>query len=324
MKVKIRMKHICSLLFVLFVCSSCSAEGIKVGEYFKIYDPSIGEPNQWYINDHCFIRDSNGLWHLFGITHQEPMLPMEERNFAHATAASLTQKDWKKEPFALSYAPKQNEVHLWAPHVIYNDGLYYMYYCAGAKDHSKYRINLATSKDLFFWERNPSNPMVIDGYDARDPYIFKLKDKWVMYYTATSNPPGGNHIVAAKTSTDLIHWEDRKIVFTDQTKGTWGGPTESPTVIRRGPFYYLFIGPRDDYRCTSVYKSKDPFNWALTDEVARFKSHAAEIVRDVDGKWYVSHCGWGQGGVYLAPIEWNDGVDENDTSLPIPPADVTR
>ena len=25
--------------------------------------------------------------------------------------------------------------------------------------------------------------------------------------------------------------------------------------------------------------------------------------------WYVSHCGWYQGGVYLAPLTWHDGED---------------
>jgi hypothetical protein len=33
-------------------------------------------------------------------------------------------------------------------------------------------------------------------------------------------------------------------------------------------------------------------------------SHAAEFVVDADGSEWVSHCGWGQGGVHLAPFEW--------------------
>ncbi len=313
------MKRVCFLLSIAMACCSCRGEGIKVGEYFRIYDQSIGEPNKWYINDHCFICDTNGTWHLFGITHMEPMLPMDEDNFAHATAQSLTQKGWKKEPFALSVDQKKGEEHLWAPHIIYQDGTYYMFYCGGAKDHRKYKIQLATSKDLYSWERYPGNPVIMDGYDARDPFIFRLGDKWIMYYTATSAPAGGNHTVATRASTDLFHWEDKKVVFEDSSKGTWGGPTESPTIVRRGPNYYLFIGPRDDYRCTAVYRSKDPFKWTLEDEVARIKSHAAEVVRDVDGKWYVSHCGWGQDGVYLAPLDWNDGIDDNDTSMPVPP-----
>jgi len=58
-----------------------------------------------------------------------------------------------------------------------------MFYCAGVKEHRKYKINLATSKDLYSWERHPANLVLLDGYDARDPYIFWLADNWVMYYT---------------------------------------------------------------------------------------------------------------------------------------------
>jgi predicted GH43/DUF377 family glycosyl hydrolase len=135
--------------------------------------------------------------HLFGITHEEPMKPHDEDYFAHATSPTLTGV-WKKEPFALAVDESKGERHLWAPHVVYHNGLYYMYYCAGSeKGGSTYKINLATSKNLFDWQRHPANPMVVDGYDARDPFIYRMKDKWVMYYTANSKPEGGNHVVFA-------------------------------------------------------------------------------------------------------------------------------
>ncbi|HOK65325.1 MAG TPA: ADP-ribosylglycohydrolase family protein [Anaerohalosphaeraceae bacterium] len=303
-------------LVLLSACSVSSAEGqVQCGPFVKIYDPSVGEPVPWYINDHCFIRGQDGTWHLYGITHAEPLGPLDEHNFAHATADKLTQKPWRKQPFALTVDASWNEVHLWAPHVIEHNGLYYMFYCAGDVDNSKYKIHLATSKDLVHWQRHPANPLVVDGYDARDPFILRLGDEWVMYYTATSDPKGGSHIVAARTSKDLIHWGPRRVVFTDPSKGTWGGPTESPTVIRRGNVYYLFIGPRDDYRGTCVYRSQDPFHWDIRDLAGRLNSHAAEVIRDAQGKWYVSHCGWGQGGVYLAELYWNDGLDDAETSL---------
>ena len=41
----------------------------RVGEFSKIYDPSGGEKQRWYINDHTFIWAKDGKWHLFGITH---------------------------------------------------------------------------------------------------------------------------------------------------------------------------------------------------------------------------------------------------------------
>ncbi|HVU28278.1 MAG TPA: glycosyl hydrolase family 32 [Verrucomicrobiae bacterium] len=289
---------------------------VECGAFVKIYDPSVGEKEPWYINDHCFIQDQSGTWHLFGITRQEPAKPEEEINFAHATAKTLLQQPWDKQPFALTVARSApwNETHLWAPYVIVHDNLYYMFYCAGDQDHTKYKINLATSPDLKTWTRSPKNPMVVDGYDARDPFVLRVKDKWVMYYDATSKPAGGNHVVAYVTSDDLLTWTNRGIAFTDPTTGTWGGPTESPFVVQRGDAYYLFIGPRDGYDGTDVFVSRDPFHWDIRDKVGHFPAHAAEIVRDTDGQWYISRAGWERGGVYLAPLIWKDGKSDLEKS----------
>jgi len=287
-----------------------SASPIRVacGPFVKIYDPGAGEKIPWYLNDHCFIRDTNGRWHMFGITHEEPARPQEEIHFAHATATNLLQQPWTKEPFALDAATNAPwlETHLWAPDVIYHDGLYYMYYCAGGKDPAKSKIHLATSPDLWTWTRSPKNPMVVDGYDARDPFVLRVGDKWVMYYCATSKPEGGHHVVACVTSRDLLTWTNRQIVFTDPAVGTGGGGTESPFVVQRGQDFYLFIGPRGGYDGTDVFVSRNPFHWELADQIGHLPAHAAEVVRDTNGQWYVSRAGWGRGGLYLAPLIWED------------------
>lgn len=280
-------------------------ENVKAGNFVKIYDPSIGESEPWYINDHAVAQGLDGTWHLFGITNPEPINPIN-KHLAHATADSLTQQMWVKQPFALETDWENwREVHLWAPHVVYHDGLFYMFYAAGDPDHARYKIHLVTSKDLWTWGRHPENPMVVDGYDARDPMVLRVGDIWVMYYTATSRPEGGNHIVAYRTSRDLVHWSKRGVAFTDPSQGTWGGPTESPFVVRRGSYYYLFIGPRGGYVGTDVFASQDPFHWDPEDLVGHIESHAAEVIQDEDGRWYITSAGWGQGGVYLAPLEWS-------------------
>ena len=281
---------------------------VECGVFVKIYDPGVGEKESWYINDHCFVHDKSGMWHMFGITRQEPAKPGEEINFAHATAKTLLQQPWDKQPFALTVAREApwNETHLWAPHVVFHDNLYYMFYCAGGKDHTKYEIHLATSPDLKTWTRSPKNPMVVDGFDARDPFVLRVEKRWVMFYAATSKPDAGNHIVACVTSDDLLKWTNRQVAFTDPSVGTWGGPTESPFVVQRGDSFYLFIGPREDYDGTDVFVSHDPFHWDIHNKVGHFPAHAAEVVCDADGKWYISRAGWGRGGLYLAPLSWND------------------
>ncbi len=296
---------------------------VGAGEFRKIYDPSVGESGPWYINDHCFIRDRAGTWHLFGITHAEPLDPMDEKHLAHATAPSLAGGPWTKQPFALSADfASWGEHQLWAPHVVLHDGLYWMFVCVGGSDHARYKIHLATSTDLRSWTRHPENPVVIDGFDARDPNVLRDGDQWIMYYTATLDPGGGNHVVACRTSADLVHWGERRLAFVDQETGTFGGPTESPFVVRRGRSYYLFICNNDrrgGYDRTDVYLSDDPFHFRMDDPVGTIDGHASEVIRDVDGSWYVSRCGWGRGGVYVAPLLWADGEDEDDTSLPPPP-----
>jgi len=314
-------QSIISFGVILVAFAARSSDLVTCGEFTKIYDPSVGERASWYINDHCFVRDGQNIWHMFGITHQEPAAPEQEIFFAHARAKSLLQSPWEKQPFALVIAPQApwNETHLWAPHVIAYNNLYYMFYCAGGADHTKTELHLATSPDLKTWTRSPQNPMVVDGFDARDPFVIRINNQWVMYYCANSKPEGGHHVVTCVTSSDLLTWTNRRIAFTDPSSGTYGGNTESPFVVQRGNSFYLFIGPRDGYDGTDVFVSNDPFHWDLNQKAGHFPAHAAEVVRDTDGKWYISRAGWGRGGLYLAPLFWHEGRDaSNSSENPLP------
>jgi beta-fructofuranosidase len=275
----------------------------RVNAFNKIYDPSVGEKEKWYINDHTFIQADDGQWHLFGITHREPAKAQEEKFFAHATASNLA-GPWKKQPPVLHADIAGGETVVWAPYVLKHGGRYWLYYCAGGKEHGKYHIHLATSPDLWNWQRHPANPMVVDGYDARDPMVMQLEDNWVLYYAATSTPEGGNHTVNAVVSKDLAHWSKKREVFRDAEIGTFGGPTESPFVVKHAGKYFLFVCTNHGYNETAVYESESPFHWDASRLVGKFPAHAAEVIQTKEGKWYVSRAGWGQGGVYLAELVW--------------------
>jgi beta-xylosidase len=292
---------------------------VQAGDFVRVYDPSLGESERWYINDHTFLRDATGHWHLYGITHVEPAAPKDERCLAHATAPAL-RGPWRKQPFILEADPAQQESVLWAPHAIAHDGHYWMFYCGGGPQPGEFRIHLATSRDGYAWTRSSANPLVVDGFEARDPMVLRLADRWVMYYTATTRRDGGQFMVAAAESADLLHWTGRRPVFVDRCAGSYGGPCESPFVVARGGRYYLFIGPdweglmdshrrtgrydRASYRRTRVIESDDPFEFKIERQVATVDAHAAEVVVDEAGATWISHCGWGQGGVYLAPLHF--------------------
>ena len=284
---------------------------LEVGEFKTFY--TAAEP--WCVNDHTFVQGPDKTWHLFGITHPKPLVWEKDpgRQLAHATAKTLLQIPWDTQPFAVTRDwEKYREFVFWAPHVVRHDGTYYMFVCVGDRDTHRYRIHLLTSSDLKSWTRSPHNPMVVDGFDGRDPFVMRVGEQWVLYYTANSTPECGNHIIAAVTSKDLVHWSDRKVIFIHPRAGSFGGPTESPFVVRRGGQYYLFVC---DNEWTDVYVSTDPFHWDFTQKNTRFLAHASEIVRDTDGKWFISHAGWTSGPLKIAPLKWKDGLDMEPTNI---------
>ncbi|WP_051266519.1 DUF2961 domain-containing protein [Nakamurella lactea] len=284
---------------------SHTATVVNAGDRQRVYDPSVGESGPWYFNDHTFVQGPDNSWHLFGITHAEPADPLNENFFGHASATSLTQAQYTKQDPVIQADPTLGEKHVWAPYVLQDNGTYYMYYSAGLDDnHDAYQIRLATSTDLTHWTKRVE-PLFTDGYDARDPMVLRVGNQWVMYYTANSTPTGGNHQVAYRTSSDLIHWGAKNVAFTHPAVGTFGGPTESPFVVAKDGWYYLFICCDKSYTDTRVYKSRDPLNFDISQLAGHVDAHAAEVVKDTDGTYYVSGAGWGMGGVYLRPLNFN-------------------
>ncbi|WP_031469886.1 family 43 glycosylhydrolase [Sciscionella sediminilitoris] len=281
---------------------------LNVGDFTRIYDPSPDFGAPWYVNDHCVIRDPDGEWHLYGINHAEPSDPDGETTFLHATATDI-KGPWHTRETALTLDPNYyGERHLWAPHVIRADRKYWMFYNAGGDDPTREAINLATSEDLYHWTRHPGGPLFRDGYSARDPMVTWTGDQWTMYYCGNDDPLGGHFAVVYRCSDDLIHWGDRKIAFTSEFTGQgFNSPTESPFVVKEEDHWYLFIGPcgryqptPDGFVCTAVYESDNPWEFPRDHLITKIGSHAAEII---ENRWITS-CGAGQGGVFLAELSW--------------------
>jgi arabinan endo-1,5-alpha-L-arabinosidase len=276
-----------------------------MGQSTHIFDQSAGEKRPWYINDHCIVKGPDGRWHLFGITHEKEIVPPPEFEhfFAHAGSPSLMQVPWQKHPLALKYDRSLGETHIWAPHIIEKDGIYYMFF-AGGGGHWQSMIDLATSKDLFNWERPQVNPLFRDFYDARDPMVLKHGDEYLMYYCKTFSKADPKSTVALRRSKDLVHWSEPEfaLVLSDFPRVLNSGHTESPFVFERGgKFYMIVCTPYYHYRLTRVFVSDNPFKFDEKDEVTAFVAHCAEVV-DGSGKFYLSHAGWFYDGVYLAPL----------------------
>ncbi|MET8573446.1 glycosyl hydrolase family 32 [Streptomyces sp. NPDC005012] len=295
---------------------------LGAGPFAPVYDPSSSGVRR-YLNDHSLIK-SGGRWHLFSIVGRSapPGTAPDsgaETSFAHASAPSLD-GPWTTHPAALTADPGYHgEKHLWAPHVIAVDGVHWMFYAAGGDTGAA--INAATSTDLFTWTRVPSGPL-FRGIVARDPMVTRIGGAWVMYYTEVS-APDGRHLVSYRRSTDLLNWSEPGTAFTDESTESDGvSVTESPYVLERDGWYYLFIGPRNGYDGTDVLASRDPYHFTLDGYAGHIPGHAVEPVTD-GGRWYASAAGWFRRGLHIAPLTWqNTPPPWQSPDNPVAAADV--
>lgn len=294
------------------------------GDYFFGPDTKHLKEGEWYEewvpNDHTFVKDASGKWHIFGITHplveSDPLQEgIHEGEFAsfHALSTASNFRETLQEyhysdlPKILPPKERPGEVlanH--APYIIKKDGLYQMVY-----GHSP--IRLAVSSDLSVWE--PKGNLFPDTDDARDPDLLfhDARDPsilyhdgiyYILYCSAKS--------VRLRESKDFIHWSEVKTIFTSESFDP-----ESPSLICYNNSFYLFVcswdGIWDQKEITGAYQhktyvlhSEDLMNFGVDAEkqITTLLAHAPEIFQDEDGQWYISSVEWPNRGVSIDKLSW--------------------
>lgn len=302
---------------------------IDRGAAFERLDRESGE---WYVNDHCLVRGADGRWHLFGIIGPKPPNPLRnELQFFHAVGDSPLAAGWDELPYALVADPA-SERSIWAPAVWPVDattpagptngglaeGESAMLYAAMPRDHSwgranrgKMQLALSRDGDMVEWSRHEANPVYLAPGDGRDPYIFRHDGRFLVYTTRTVNEADQRSAVGVRTSPDLRHFSGPRIAHVQPYAAANAGDAESPVVIERGGWYYLFVcRAASAYRLTSVYASRDPLSFPIEGHVADLAVHAAEVVRLEGDRWVITDCGWDLDGVYAAELGWTDGEED--------------
>lgn len=275
-----------------------------VGDYKPLFRPTV---NGVYVNDHCIIKKDE-KYHLFGITSQTGK-PCDERFFVHAAGESLD------TPFEELGRSIDKGTLAWSPCVTEHNGDYYMHYGPSP-------TSLAVSPDLFEWF---GYPVEIKGEPIyamhRDHFVFKKADgEYLMYVSGIKDRRG---CVSVASSFDLVHWTFRGYALTaaqDTPLTPAWGAMESPFIVEKDGYYYLFITYTDSgaktYNDTLVFVSKDPLNFGcyMGNEnpavpITTLYAHAPEILCE-NGKYYITTCGWmrrptpNPGCVSIAELIW--------------------
>lgn len=163
-----------------------------------------------------------GLYHVFHI-RDRGWQTGGGRVFGHATSPDLW--NWTvHEDLDLKH-PSWSPDHIWAPHIVLHDGVFYMYYTGVERLYEprlqpKQAIGLATSTDLFNWELHNETGFLLDGtapftmyeegglydMDCRDPMVFRHRGDWYMLITVKVRDPEKPRAIGVWTSKDLLSW----------------------------------------------------------------------------------------------------------------------
>jgi hypothetical protein len=245
------------------------------------------------IADHTWIRDNNGVYHLF---FQNEGL-VSGSDIEHYTSTDLRSLDYVG--LALSKNPSGWDSYaLWAPYVIKSANTYFMFYTGttgpGDDTYAKQRIGLATSTDLVTWTRYPvnncpgttgdgciyecnecwttwSDPPGSFNQQCRDPFVIwdRVNQRWVMFAAAKSRNHYG--VVTVAYATNLTEWTGAG--FIDATRRlasgvggqTTGGQAENPFVMSHdGTHYLLFTDWQDPEDSVSVHDPRTIVQYATS------------------------------------------------------------
>jgi hypothetical protein len=313
------------LLFLLLLTGGLSRESFGAdqilvpaidGEFWQIAgDPDLGKYTlaQQQPVDFGIWQAADGTWQLWSCI-RSTATPGKTRLFYRWQANKITDTDWTPMGIAMMADPNFGETEggLQAPFVLKVGSDYYMFY--GDWEH----IAMAKSKDgkTFARQLMPDGKVGMFGEGAgnntRDPMVLKAGNLYYIYYTAY---PDGKGAVYVRTSKDLKHWSDARIVASGGSAGSGKYSSECPFVYydKRSGYYYLLRNQYYGHNAHTgqapqftVYRSRNPLDFGKDDD--RFKvetmPYAAPEIVESEGQTYIAVLRDDLKGIQVAKLKW--------------------
>lgn len=270
--------------------------------------PDLGElngddPQRQHVVDHGFIRDSSGRWQLWACIRGTKAA--NTRLIFGWEGDDLSIGPWPERGIMLRGDPDLDESGVGAPFFLrWRDRWLGFYHSKG--------IRMLESDDGREWRRRIDADGTNQLYDGgRDVMVFPWNDRLLFYSTITCISRDGVHrcFVSCRATDDFRTWSDPVVVSEGGMAGSGPVNAESPFVVFRQGYYYLFratsrrtvLGGVE----TFVYRSETPFHFGVHDDsklVAVLPLKAPEIVVDGDRE-YISDLADFQG-ILLRRLEW--------------------
>jgi hypothetical protein len=280
-----------------------------VGKFWDIArNPNLGAYDngmQQQPIDFAIWRAADGSWQLWA-TIQNTNVGGNSRLFFRWEAQRLATAYWAEGGVAMVADTAVGETlgGLRAPHVQRIGDVWHMVY-GDTEDISRAmsldgkgftRVLQPTGMSAMFGEG--------PGMGTRDPMLFVAPNEYRVYYTAGV---GADYV---RVSTDLATWSPPAIVARGGYAGADASAAQSPFVVqpREGGDYFLFRTQRYGADAqTTVYRSPNPFDFGVDNDqflIGVLPLAAPEIIRDVDGRWFIAALRPDLQGIQMASLDW--------------------
>jgi hypothetical protein len=132
--------------------------------------------------------------------------------------------------------------------------------------------------------------------------VIRVGAIWHCYYTAHPDRHGADYL---RTSSDLLHWSEARIVAARGQAGDGPYAAECPFVVQPQPGHFFLFRTQHygESAKTSVYHSRDPLDFGIDDDAGHFVTTPVAAPRiQHDGKWLSPRFA-GPRGIQIAPLE---------------------
>lgn len=255
----------------------------------------------------------DGLYHVFYIRHDTTLEDDQtEKDFGHAVTPDFYQ--WQHlAPVLAVREDGWDDDHVWAPSIVEQDGVYYLFYTGvtrGAMGSAlRQRTGVATSTDLVNWNRADA-PILscedvpwtwCDSTSAqpafRDPFVMRdplRPGRWLMTYsTHPASDTSGMIAGLAASDGDLGVWTDLGPLWITHQSLTYNPIVESPHVFSRGDSLFYLMFTTSSGQPLSFATSTDP---AAPTSAWTYRGRLGHMLGVNSQAWFASE--WLRDGVY--------------------------
>lgn len=216
-------------------------------------------PPGYRAKDFALLRHQ-GLYHLF-YTRRNVNVPLDstEKDLGHAVSVDLI--SWSQLDPVLPVRPGfWDNHHIWAPHIVESDGVFYMFYTGVSHIpgvyHYHQRIGLATSGDLLNWNR------------LDEPVMWCEDAPWTYCNTLSADTAIRDAFVMPSTGTPGEWWMYFSTSFAEEPLSMVTGVVETPDLggaswIDRGPLAVTGPSVTGSHLCESPHLFDHDGLWFL-------------------------------------------------------------